>query len=61
MQRTGKLLLLKGWTVSRWLQLALGIYLLVTAYIETDMLAAVTGVFFTAMAILKFGCLNNKC
>jgi hypothetical protein len=61
MQRTGKLLLLKGWTISRWLQLALGIYLLVTAYLESDMLAAATGVFFTAMAVFKFGCLNSKC
>ncbi|MFQ3213327.1 MAG: hypothetical protein ACJAT1_002452 [Marivirga sp.] len=61
MQKTGKLLLLNGWTISRWLQLALGIYLLVTAYLEADMLAGATGIFFSAMAIFKFGCLNNKC
>ena len=49
------------WTFMRWLRLLIGMYLLVTAYLEWDFMAFIVGGLFTFLALLNQGCGSGSC
>ena len=47
---------LRGWNFMRWLRLGIGVYALVAAVQQQELILGIAGVFQTAMAVFGFGC-----
>lgn len=47
---------LRGWNFMRWLRLGIGVYALVAAVLQQELLLGIAGLFLTAMAVFGFGC-----
>ena len=51
-----KQIMLKNWTLFRWLRFAIGLAVFVQAIISRDSLLGIAGLMFTSMAVFNFGC-----
>ena len=53
--------ILQGWTISRLLYLAAGIFFVLVAAFDRVWFMIPFGLYFMAMAIFKFGCAGGAC
>jgi len=53
--------ILTGWTLTRALYVALGLYVVINSSMNRQWMGVVLGVYFASMGVFSFGCAAGNC